>query len=197
MASGKFCALTTNLAICFTRKNPLECISKAVMMLYLDYTKRQVEYFDLQPTLKISKFTCISSASQPASLPAIRPGCARCRAPEISHSKSNVVAHLRKCCSEDDLPTAPWRFLLSFIPFLVPLYSFSKVRISPKVTIACNSFCLLRHTKAWFSRDIIIIQWHDVFACTLLHRELRDYSLGQIAFVFLERYLLSHSCFVM
>ena len=23
---------------------------------------------------------------------------------------------------------------------------------------------------------------HDVFACTLLHRELRDYSLGQIAF---------------
>ena len=25
-------------------------------------------------------------------------------------------------------------------------------------------------------------RWHDVFACTLLHRELRDYSLGQIAF---------------
>ena len=24
---------------------------------------------------------------------------------------------------------------------------------------------------------------HDVFACTLLHRELRDYSLGQIAFL--------------
>ena len=26
------------------------------------------------------------------------------------------------------------------------------------------------------------IWWHDVFACTLLHRELRDYSLEQIAF---------------
>ena len=26
------------------------------------------------------------------------------------------------------------------------------------------------------------LPWHDVFACTLLHRELRDYSLGQIAF---------------
>ena len=25
-------------------------------------------------------------------------------------------------------------------------------------------------------------QWHDVFMCTLLHHELRDYSLGQIAF---------------
>ena len=81
------------------------------------------------------------------------------------------------------------------LPFLVllPVYSFSKVRISPKVMIACNGFCVLRHTKAWLARDIInLIQWHDVFACTLLHRELRDYSLGQIAFVFFERYLLSH-----
>ena len=109
-----------------------------------------------------------------------------------------MAADLQKCCSEDDLPTAPWRFLLSFIPFLVPLYSFSKVRISPKVTIACNGFCLLCHTKAWLARDIIsLIQWHNVFACTLLHRELRDYSLRQIAFVFFERYLLSHNCFVM
>ena len=30
MASGKFCALKINLAIGFTRKNRLECISKAV-----------------------------------------------------------------------------------------------------------------------------------------------------------------------
>ena len=28
-------------------------------------------------------------ACQPASLPAVRPGCARCRAPEISHDKGN------------------------------------------------------------------------------------------------------------
>ena len=34
--------------------------------------------------------------------------------------------------------------------------------------IACYGFCLLRHTNKP--------------ACTLLHRELRDYSLGQIAF---------------
>ena len=33
-----------------------------------------------------------------------------------------MAAHLRKCYSEDDLPTAPWRFPLSFIPFLVLLY---------------------------------------------------------------------------
>ena len=85
------------------------------------------------------------------------------------------------------------------IPFI--LHSFpcsslflSKVRISPKVTIACNGFCLLRHTKTWLARDIIsLIQWHDVFARTLLHRELRDYSLGQIAsFCVFECYLLSH-----
>ena len=92
-----------------------------------------------------------------------------------------MAADLQKCCSEDDLPTAPCQFLLSFIPFLVPLYSFSKVRISPKVTTACNGFCLLHHTKAWLAHDIIsLIQWHDVLTRTLLHRELRDYSLGRI-----------------
>ena len=36
MASGKFRALKINLAIGFTQKNQLECIGKAVMMLYLD-----------------------------------------------------------------------------------------------------------------------------------------------------------------
>ena len=35
MALGKFRALKINLAIGFTRKNQLECIGKAVMMLYL------------------------------------------------------------------------------------------------------------------------------------------------------------------
>ena len=35
MASGKFHALKINLAIGFTRKNWLEYIGKAVMMLYL------------------------------------------------------------------------------------------------------------------------------------------------------------------
>ena len=39
----------------------------------------------IQPILKFSKFTCILSACQPA----VRPGCARCRAPEISHDKGN------------------------------------------------------------------------------------------------------------
>ena len=106
-----------------------------------------------------------------------------------------MAADLRKSYSEDNLPTAPWRFPLSFIPFLVLYVFLSKVRISPKVTIACNGFCLLRHTKIWLARDIISYNgtmFSRVLACTLLHRELRDYSLGQIAFVFFERYLLSH-----
>ena len=96
-----------------------------------------------------------------------------------------MAADLRKCYSEDDLPTAPWRFPLSFIPFLVLYVFLSKVRMSLKVTIACNGFCLLRHTKIWLACDII--SYNDtmfslVLACTLLHHELRDYSLGQIAF---------------
>ena len=105
-------------------------------------------------------------------LPAVRPGSARCRVPEI-HTIKVMAADLRKCHTEDDLLTVPWRFLLSFIPFLVLLYSFSKMRISPKVTIACNDFCLLCQTKTLFS---------CVLVCTLLHHELQDYSLRQIAF---------------
>ena len=97
-----------------------------------------------------------------------------------------MAADLRKSYSEDDLRTAPWRFPLSFIPFLVLYVFLSKVRISPKVTITCNGFCLLRHTKIWLARDIISsyngTMFSRVLACTLLHRELRDYSLGQIAF---------------
>ena len=96
-----------------------------------------------------------------------------------------MAADLRKCYSEDDLTTAPWRLPLSFIPFLVLYIFLSKVRISPKVTMACNGFCLLHHTKTWLARDIISYSgtiFLHVLACTLLHRELRDYSLGQIAF---------------
>ena len=48
--------------------------------------KQKLEYFSLQqPILKLSKFTYISSASQPFSLPAVRPSCARCRAPKNSN----------------------------------------------------------------------------------------------------------------
>ena len=35
----------------------------------------------------------------------------------------------------------------------------------------------------------IELQWNDVFACTLLHREIRDYSLGQIAFAVFQALL--------
>ena len=68
MAFGKFHALKINLAIGFTRKTgsiALVRLNDAVPWL----TKRQVEYFDLQPTFKISKFTCILSAGRMASLP--------------------------------------------------------------------------------------------------------------------------------
>ena len=48
--------------------------------------------------------------------------------------------------------------------------------------IACNSFCLLRHTKTWLAHGYSGTIFLHVLACILLHRELRDYSLGQIAF---------------
>ena len=91
---------------------------------YNDEAKTQI----FQPTAKfeILKFTCISSASLPACKHAcqlaVRSGCARCRAPEISHDKGNGGGFTKMLShSEDDLPTAPWRFLLSF--FLLPCSS--------------------------------------------------------------------------
>ena len=58
-------------------------------------------------------------------LPAVRPDCTRCSAPEISHNKGYImVADLRKCCSEDDLPTAPWQFLLFLILLPCSLLNF-------------------------------------------------------------------------
>ena len=62
-----------NLAIGFIRKKPTGMhwlgYNDAVSWL----TKRKLEYFSLQPILKFSKFTCISSACRPASLPASLP----------------------------------------------------------------------------------------------------------------------------
>ena len=44
-----------------------------------------------QPTANFENFEIhLYFVSQPASQPAVRPGCARCRAPEISHDKGNV-----------------------------------------------------------------------------------------------------------
>ena len=52
--------------------------------------KAKVVCFDLQRALKNSKIASISSACHlPACLPAVRPGCARCMAPEISGSQGN------------------------------------------------------------------------------------------------------------
>ena len=49
-------------------------------------------YGDLCYTiLKISKFSTISSANQPASLPAVRPGSTSALAPDFSSKKGNRI----------------------------------------------------------------------------------------------------------
>ena len=82
-----------NLAISFIRKKPAGMHWLGYNDAVSSLTKRKLEYFSLQPILKISKSACISSAClpacQPACQPAVRPGCARCRTPEISHDKGN------------------------------------------------------------------------------------------------------------
>ena len=128
--------------------------------------------------------------------PAVRPGCARCRAPEISHNKGNGGEFTKT------LFRRRFTHCAMAIPFI--LHSFpcsslflSKVRISPKVTIACNGFCLLRHTKTWLARDIISYNgtmFSRVLYCIV---NFEIIALDKWLLLFFERYLLSHSCFAM
>ena len=68
MASQKFCSLKINLAIGFIRKKPagMHWLGYNDAVSWLNEAK--LEYFSLQPILKFSKSTRISSASQPAHL---------------------------------------------------------------------------------------------------------------------------------
>ena len=67
--------------------------------------------------------------------------------------------------------------------------------VSSLLTRACKQAPVNKHNYYVSACNIL---WHDVFACTSLDRELRDYNLGQqIAFAVFERYLLSHSYFAM
>ena len=103
MASRKFCGLKINLAIGFTQKNQLECIGKAVMMLYLGLNEATSRLF--RPTANFENFEihlyfiCLPARPLGVGL-------------QKFHTIKVMTAHLRKCCSKDDLPTAPWRFLL-------------------------------------------------------------------------------------
>ena len=94
------------------------------------------------------------TASLPDGQPAVRPGCARCRAPEISHNKGNGGGLTKILFRRRFIHCA---MAIPFILHSFPCSSLflSKVQISPKVTIACNGFCLLRHTKTRPARDTI------------------------------------------
>ena len=53
---------------------------------WLNEAKNQI----FQPTANFKNFKIyLYFVCQPACLPAVRPGCARCRAPEILHDESN------------------------------------------------------------------------------------------------------------
>ena len=73
-----------------------------------------------QPILKILKITYILCACQTISHPKTR-----LHYVGVGFQKFHIVkvmtADLQKCCSEENLPITPWRFLLSFIPCPIPL----------------------------------------------------------------------------
>ena len=87
------------------------CSNNAVTLLN---TAKSIKVQSIM-NFKNLKFTSISSASQPASQPDVRPGCASATALEFLHNKGNHVG-FTNCCSEKRLSTAPWCF---FYPLLV------------------------------------------------------------------------------
>ena len=113
-----------NLAIGFIPKKPtgMHWLGYNDAVSWLNKAKTRI----FQPTANFEifeiylYFVCLP-ACQPASQPAVRPGCARCIGLQKFHMIKVMAADLRKCCSEDDLPTALWQFLLSF--FLLPCSS--------------------------------------------------------------------------
>ena len=123
---------------------------------WLNEAKTQI----FQPTanfeiFKIYLYFVCQSASLPACLVALGIGLQK------FHMIKVMAADLRKCCSEDDLPTAPWRFLLSF--FLLP----------------CSSLFLQQGVNLTFEGDdsllrlllitsITVARCFAVFTCTLI-----------------------------
>ena len=97
--------LKINPAIGFIRRKPagMHWLGYNDAVSWLNEAKTRI----FQPTANFEIFKIyLYFVCLPACQPAVRPGCARCRAPEISHDKGNGGG-FTKCYSEDDLPTAP------------------------------------------------------------------------------------------
>ena len=93
----------------------------------------------------VSQPTCL-----PASQPAVRPGCVRCRAPEISYDKGNGGGFTKMLFRRQFTHCAmaiPFILLSPSLFFFIPLARCESHLPASKVTIACYSFCLLRHTN--------------------------------------------------
>ena len=83
MECGIFARLETHLTICFSRKNQLKRTGTAIIMLYISLiNKAKCRLFR-----SIMNFKNFKNQLDFVCRPAVRPGSARCTAPEIQHSK--------------------------------------------------------------------------------------------------------------
>ena len=84
----KISCFKINLAIGFIRNKPtgMHWLGYNDAVSWLNKAKTRI----FQPTANFEIFEIyLYFISLPACLPAVRPGCTRCRAPEISHDKGN------------------------------------------------------------------------------------------------------------
>ena len=89
-------------------------------------------------------FVCLP-ASLPACVRAVRPGCARCRAPEISHNKGNGGGFTEMLFRRRFTHCT---MMIPFILLSLSLFFLQGVNLTFEGDdIACYSFCLLCHTN--------------------------------------------------
>ena len=97
-------------------------------------------------------------------LPTVRPGCARYRAPEISHNKGDGNGIYENVAPKTIYPTIPFILHSPSLFFFIPLTKCESHL--QKVTIACYVFLLNTLYKTWLTCDIITV--HDVL-CVLYY----------------------------
>ena len=73
------------------------------------------------------------------------------------------------------------------IPLILHSLPYSSIFLQQGVNFTEGDDSLLRLLLITSHKNMACT-WHDVFACTLLHCELRDYSLGQIVLLLFERF---------
>ena len=154
-------------------------------IFYIGNPSRGFQNFSNLPLFRLT-------ACLPAYQADVRPTSTRSMSPDF-HTTKVIMSNLRKCCSDEDLSTAPWSFLSSFAILLFFLYLLNDVRKSLKVLIESLRIQLITSQKQPLApRDIInnapAVNRRCVFGVYFITSLTSEYLLRQIDFDVFQMY---------